>query len=127
MVKKATGEGETKTPSEFKLRYKIMAPNGEYVINRPTGRAGVIHFTLVTKCIPSNFDEEGKAVISPADQDRFTDAFYEWTEKVLPLIFVEGPNDINVDEMPGEDQYALFLAMFSVVNLSNQDLFRFID
>lgn len=118
---------ETKTTSDFKLRYRVATPNGEYVVKRPTGRAGVIHFTLVTKSIPSTTDEDGKVIISPADQERFTAAFEEWTEKVLPQIFIEGPNGIKVDEMPGEDQYALFLAMFSTVNLSHKDLFRFVE
>lgn len=117
---------ETTTP-DFKLKYRIELPNGEYVVKRPTGRVGVIHFTLVTKSIPSTFDEEGNVVISPADQERFTSAFDEWTQKVLPAIYVEGPNGIGVEDMPGEDQYGLFLAMFSTVNLNRKDLFRFID
>jgi hypothetical protein len=132
MVRKTVGVSDVpveETPStpDFKLKYRIETPNGEYYVKRPVGRAGVVHFTLVTKCIPSQFDEQGKAVISPADQERFSVAFAEWSEKVLPAIFIEGPNGIKVEEMPGEDQYALFLAMFSTVNLSHKDLFRFIE
>jgi hypothetical protein len=121
----ATVEEEKTAPAEFKLIYNIETPNGVYKVRRPVGRVGVIHFTLVTKSIPTTIDEEGNTIISPADQERFTAAFSEWTEKVLPTIYVEGP--VKVTEMPGEDQYALFLAMFSTVNLNRPDLFRFID
>jgi hypothetical protein len=116
-------EGEKVEP--FRLFYSIETPNGVYKVKRPVGRVGVIHFTLVTKSIPTRVDEDGNTVLTPDDQARFTAAFAEWTEKVLPAIYVEGP--VPVTEMPGEDQYALFLAMFSTVNLNRQDLFRFID
>jgi hypothetical protein len=134
MVKKTTEVEKTEevdnqsTPSvPMKLRYNVITPNGKYVVKRPTGRAGVIHFTLVTKAIPTSTDENGKVILSPADQERFTSAFDEWSQKVLPLIYIEGPDGIKVEEMPGEDQYALFLAMFSTVNLNHKDLFRFVD
>lgn len=121
---------ETTSPSskkdEFKLKYNIETPNGIYTVKRPVGRAGVIHFTLVSKSIPTTIDPEtGETIVSPGDQERFVDAFVEWTTKVLPAIYVSGP--VPIDEMPGEDQYALFLAMFSTVNLGGSDLFRFID
>lgn len=132
MVKKEAQKTEDeksvveKSPKDFKLRYKIETPNGVYTVKRPVGRAGVIHFTLVSKSIPQTVNPEtGETIITPADQERFTNAFAEWTEKVLPAIYVEGPTSLQ--EMPGEDQYALFLAMFSTVNLGAQDLFRFID
>lgn len=124
-----TEEPETKgekKPESPKLRYKIETPNGIYTVKRPVGRAGVIHFTLVSKSIPTTEDPEtGQIIISPADQDRFVQAFSEWTEKVLPAIYIEGP--FPIQEMPGEDQYALFLAMFSTVNLGGSDLFRFVE
>lgn len=114
------------SPKEVKLKYEIETPNGIYTVKRPVGRAGVIHFTLVSKSIPTTIDPEtNEVVISPADQDRFVDAFLEWSAKVLPEIYVSGP--VAVKDMPGEDQYALFLAMFSTVNLGGSDLFRFID
>jgi hypothetical protein len=121
-------EGDnTSSPKEFKLRYKIITSNGEYIVKRPVGRTGVIHFTLVSRAIPTTINPEtGEVIVTPADQERFTQAFDEWTQKVLPDIFVEGPVP-SVKEMPGEDQYALFLAMFSTVNLGGQDLFRFVE
>lgn len=116
---------ETKN-TPLKLRYKVMTPNGEYIVKRPVGRAGVIHFTLVSKSIPSTTDPEtGEVIVSPADQERFVQAFEDWSAKVLPEIFVEGPVP-SAKDMPGEDQYALFLAMFSIVNLQG-DLFRFVE
>lgn len=118
-------EGEEK-PTPLKLRYKVVTPNGEYIVNRPTGRAGVIHFTLVSKSMPTTTDPEtGEVIVSPADQERFEKAFEEWSAKVLPEIFVEGPVP-SVKEMPGEDQYGVFLAMFSIVNIRG-DLFRIVE
>ena len=109
-----------------KLMYKIETNNGIYTVKRPVGRAGVQHFTLVTKSIPTSRDEDGNPIVSPADQDRFTSCFDEWTQKVLPQIYVDGPT--KPAEMPGEDQYALFLAMFQTVNLGGgSDLFRFVE
>jgi len=108
-----------------KLRYKVKTPSGEYTVKRPVGPAGVRHFTLVSRSIPTTTDPEtGELIVSPADQDRFEKAFFEWTEKVLPAIFIDGPTSLQ--EMPGEDQYALFLAMFTTVNLGGSDLFRFV-
>jgi hypothetical protein len=109
-----------------KLRYTVKTPSGVYTVKRPVGRAGVVHFTLVSKAIPTSVDpESGQVVVSPADQERFEKAFVEWTEKVLPAIYVDGPT--TVQDMPGEDQYALFLAMFTTVNLGGSDLFRFVE
>lgn len=118
---------QTVKKQPIKLVYNIETQNGIYKVRRPIGRAGVLHFTLITKSIPTSYDEDGNVSVSPADQDRFTQCFDEWTQKVLPEIFIEGPVP-SVKEMPGEDQYALFLAMFQTVNLSGgSDLFRFID
>ena len=117
---------ETPVKQPVKLQYKIETGNGTYTVKRPVGRAGVQHFTLVTKSIPTARDEEGNTIVSPADQERFTNCFDEWTTKVLPQIYVDGP--FKVTEMPGEDQYALFIAMFQTVNLAGgSDLFRFVD
>lgn len=110
-----------------KLVYNVQTPNGVYRVKRPGGRVGVIHFTLVSKAIPTSTDKDpdtGETLISPADQDRFEKAFQEWAEKVLPAIYIEGP--ASVQDMPGEDQYALFLAMFTTVRIGGSDLFRFV-
>jgi hypothetical protein len=124
--KKEDNTSPSSKKEEFKLKYNIETPNGVYTVKRPVGRAGVIHFTLVSKSIPTTVDPEtGETIVSPGDQERFVDAFVEWTTKVLPTIYVSGP--VPVEDMPGEDQYALFLAMFSTVNLGGSDLFRFID
>lgn len=117
---------EQVTAPPVKLRYTVETPSGVYTVKRPVGRAGVAHFTLVSKSIPTTIDPEtGKTIVSPADQERFEKAFLDWTEKVLPAIFVDGPTSLQ--EMPGEDQYALFLAMFTTVNLGGSDLFRFVE
>lgn len=121
----AQPEGEPTTPP-FKLRYKIKTPNGEYTLKRPVGRIGVINFTIISKAIPTSTDPEtGEVIVSPADQERFEKAFLEWTDRVLPEIYIEGTTPLK--EIPGEDCYALFLAMFSTMNLGGSDLFRIIE
>jgi hypothetical protein len=122
-----TSNDEKKSsPLPIKLQYKVETANGVYTLKRPVGRIGITHFTLVTKSIPTTIDEAtGQVMISPADQDRFTAALNEWCQKVLPEIFVDGP--VKPEQMPGEDQYAIFLAMFSTVNLNSSDLFRFVE
>jgi hypothetical protein len=118
---------EPKTDSApVKLIYNVETPSGVYTVKRPGGRVGVIHFTLVSKAMPSGQKdpETGELVTSPADQDRLEKSFMEWTEKVLPAIYVDGPTSLQ--DMPGEDQYALFLAMFTTVNVGGRDLFRFV-
>lgn len=120
---KDTEEPTKKVP--VKVQYEIETKNGVYVLKRPMGRAGILHFNLVTKAVPTTYDEDGRLIPSPGDNERFTQCFMEWYDKVLPGIYVSGP--FSVAEMPGEDSYALFLAMFNVLNLGGGDLFRIRD
>lgn len=78
-------------------------------------------------------DEEGNPVpimiktkvpvLSPGDIERIGEAFNTWAPVVLPKVVLEG---LQYDEMPGEDQYGIFMALFNKMNL-DKEIFRFID
>lgn len=57
------------------------------------------------------------------DIKRMTGAFAVWARTVLPNIIVEG---LPYDEMPGEDQYGIFMALFVETNKSSES-FRILD
>lgn len=118
---------ETKPKTAPKLQYKIETANGVYVIRRPMGRAGARHFALMQKCMPSYVDEEtGTPVFSEADKERMGEAFETWCGLVLPSILIDGP--FKPDEMPGEDQYAMFAALLqTTISGVGPELFRIID
>ena len=103
--------------------YKIETANGVYTVKNPTGALGATHFAIIQSCAPST--GETKA-ISPADQEKFSEGFNKWTTKVLKNILIEGESVCKYDEMPGEDQYAIFIALMSSANIS-EDLFRIVE
>lgn len=107
---------------------KIETANGTYTVRVPTGRLGSVHFGIMQACAPTSDakDENGNPVQSPADKERFNDNFEKWCQKVLPSIIVAGESSCKFDDMPGEDQYAIFIALMSRVNISN-DLFRIVE
>jgi hypothetical protein len=119
--KEESGEKESK----IRTQYVIETINGIYTIKRPVGVVGAKHFSILTKCVPSTRDEDGNVILSPADNERMSAAFEQWSTMVLPKIVIDGP--FTGDMIPGEDQYALFLAMFNVMNFGvgpNRDPFR---
>jgi hypothetical protein len=122
--------------------YTIETANGVYKLKRPVGRIGMIHFSIMSKLEShsSEKDKNGNVILSPADQDRLEKAPVEWAEKVLKNILV--PNEsylieidengtekkigITYDDIPGEDQYLLFVAVSSKTNVDEEEPFRFI-
>ena len=121
-------ESNPETPKAApKLRYNIETANGKYVIRRPVGRAGARHFALMQKCMPSYIDEEtGKPMFTEADKERMSEAFEAWTGLVLPAIIIEGP--FVPEEMPGEDQYAIFAAILqTTISGIGPELFRIVE
>lgn len=126
-VEKEAVVEEAPVKPTLKLKYNIETANGIYSVKRPIGRVGISHFTIVTSAIPlsNTKDDDGNTITSPGDQKRFNDALESWMDKVLPLIYISGP--YSVEEIPGEDVYALFLAMFTTVNFGGSELFRFVD
>jgi hypothetical protein len=105
--------------------------NGVYKLRKPMGRIGALHFGIITKFMPANKKAEGDP-ISPAEQERIGQGFEEWSIKILPNILVSfTPKDapeaktITIDEMTGEDQYSMFLAVCSTMEAS-ENFFRIV-
>ena len=85
--------------------------NGLYTIDKPTGELGVKNFIIMSKAVPTSKgieDGEGNIIISEGDQERATNAFIEWSSKILPNILISGP--CTYDKMTGSDQLAAFMA-----------------
>lgn len=114
---------------------KVQTANDTYEIKKPGGKLGGLHFRLLTKAMPKNtLNEEGvdSPGLSPADQERLQEVFVDWTEQVLPHILVSSeenpdlPPEEIFDELPGEDQWVLYLASFKLMNVSGE-LFRIVN
>jgi hypothetical protein len=102
---------------------KIKTGNGIYEIRKPGGRLGAKNMVILSKLAgavspskPLDPEVEDPAVIAMAkaqasakQMDLFGIVFEEWAEKILPALVVSGP--FTYDEMPGEDQLAVFLAL----------------
>ena len=63
--------------------------------------------------------------LSPGDLDRIAEAFKIWAPEILPKVLKKcysTPDEVNgmaiYDEMPGEDQYGIFMALFNKMNIS---------
>lgn len=71
--------------------------------------------------------------LSPADLERMAEAFKLWAPEILPKVVKKcysTPDEVNgmaiYDDMPGEDQYGIFMALFNKMNM-DKEVFRFID
>lgn len=111
--------------------YKKVEINGNvYTLRKPVGRVGAIHFGLITKCVSQDvvrgktLDQIETNLEEEVDYERIMEVFVEWSEKVLPHLIVEGP--YKYEDMPGEDQFAVFMAMVQTIKVS-KDFFRVID
>lgn len=115
------------SPPKVPGTVRIETSNGIYTIKKPTGRLGAKHFALLTKSIPAGRDEQGNVMLSPGDQERFGQVFEEWCAYLLPHLVVAGP--FKYEDMPGEDQYAIFLAMFEIMNMGDEsgEIFRVLE
>ena len=104
----------------------IETKNGIYKIKKPTGRIGAMHFAVVTKALPKNSetDKDGNFVMSPSDEDRLYKGFEEWANKVLKAIVDEKESVYKFDDMPGEDQWAIFMALVTNIQVDEGELFR---
>lgn len=125
-------EETTPAPIPFKLQYTIEAVNGKYVIKRPSGTIGAKHFSLMARCLPSQFDNNGLPMYSPLDEERQYDAYEKWVPSVLKHIVISCPIvdgvQITPDTIPPEDQWALFQAVGSLMrNSGDKPLFRIVD
>jgi len=99
---------------------RVQTSNDVYELSKPRGKLGALHFRLLTKAMPKSVDEE-TGEVSPADQERMQEVFNQWIDEVLPEILVSH----KYDDVPGEDQWVLFLASFNTMNV-RKDLFRLV-
>jgi len=110
---------------------KKVEINGQvYTIRKPTGRVGALHFSLIAKCAPKdamkakNLEDFTKEQLAESvDYDKIIDTFAVWSEKVLPHLIVDGP--FKYEDMPGEDQFGLFIASLEEMNIG-KEFFRVI-
>ena len=115
---------------------RIETANGIYEVKRPGGRLGAKSMMILSKmatvegmkAIPKEEDNEDPALIVKirADNNRLATAkmaevFEEWAPIMLPSVVVSGP--FTYDEMPGEDQLALFMALSQETKIG-EDFFR---
>ena len=106
-------------------RFKIETTNGTYEINKPVERLGAKHFAIMTSAAPTTKTAPGEdTILSAGDMERINAAFEKWASEVLPHVIVSGPFEYK--EMPGEDQYAIFMAVMSV-SVPEGELFRIVD
>jgi len=113
---------------------KVKVNENVYVVKKPAGRVGAINMAILSKLAGSarQGEEYGedKVLVSPAQQEMVTEVFLEWCEKVLPFVVVDGPfkdaaGKFVYDDMPGEDQMGVFMALMSSMN-AGTELFQII-
>lgn len=126
---------------------KIKVKDGIYRVRIPTGRAGALHFAILTKYMDGSQGEvtlADKAALdagerpeakpmTPEMKSNIAEAFLEWSSRVLGLIIVgftpngnETENQIKVDDISGQDQYAIFMALLGELEVS-EDFFRIVE
>lgn len=103
---------------------QIEVPGGVYTIRKPIGRMGAKHFAIITRMAPSRTVDEDDPAMSPADMERMGSTFEAWAVEVLPHLLVDGP--YKYDEMPGEDQFGIFMAVMEEMGGEGKPLFRVI-
>jgi hypothetical protein len=102
--------------------HDIDTAHGIYTIKVPTGRYGARHFSLMRRALPKHRDEDGKAVITEDDEDQYQKCFEIWSATVLPKCIEGFPEAVeSFDEMPGEDQYAIWEAMYNIAKVGCAD------
>lgn len=115
---------------------KIETANGIYEVKKPGGRLGAKSMMILSKMamvegiqkVPRAEDNEDPALIVRivAENNRLTTAkmaevFEEWAPLVLPMVVITGP--FTYDDMPGEDQLALFMALSQETKIG-EEFFR---
>jgi hypothetical protein len=100
-------------PKPYRMKFKIETPRGVYEISRPLGRFGTTHFSLLSRCMPDQYDTEGKPMYKGNIKRDVSEVFEEWAQKVLKHIIISGPiidgQPFTFERMPGEDQFAAFM------------------
>jgi hypothetical protein len=100
-------------PKPYRMRFKIETPRGMYEIARPVGRFGAIHFSLLSRCMPDQYDQEGKPLYKGNVKKDISEVYEEWASKLLKHLIISGPpidgQPFTYERMPGEDQFAIFM------------------
>lgn len=102
---------------------KVETANGLYTVKIPGGAVGATHFAITAKHAASMQHVEGEPM-SPAMIERQFEVLIPWSGSVLKHIVLDGPN--KYDDIPGEDQYAIFLAVSDAMKVSG-DVFRVVE
>jgi hypothetical protein len=121
---------------------RVETANGIYELKRPGGRVGAKSMMILSKMssiegmqtIPKKLEDgsfEGnedptlvKKMIANNNRlatVKMAEVFEEWAPIVLPVTVVSGP--FMYDDMPGEDQLALFMALSQETKIG-EDFFR---
>ena len=121
---------------------RVETANGIYELKRPGGRVGAKSMMILSKMssiegmqrIPKKLEDgsfEGnedpalvQKMISSNNRlatEKMAEVFEEWAPIVLPTTVVSGP--FTYDDMPGEDQLALFMALSQETKIG-EDFFR---
>ena len=113
----------------------IETANGKYEIKKPGGKLGTKNMILLAqlatveglKTVPEEGVEDPALIeLIKADNARLSmakmsEVFEQWAPQMLPAIVVSGP--YTYDDMPGEDQLAIFLAV-NQESVIGDELFR---
>lgn len=113
---------------------KIKTGNGIYEVRKPAGRLGAKSMVILSKLAAVqppkivNVEDEDPAFIQKVQEEAqrrqmesFGNVFEEWAEKILPTCIVSGP--FKYEDMPGEDQLAVFLALTQETQVA-EDFFQ---
>ena len=106
----------TKSDKDFVF---IETANNTYKLKRPKGLIGAKHFKIMMRAAPTkeSYLEDGS--LSPKYQDQVLTSQIEWEEQILPELLVEP----SIDEVYGEDFFAIFTAMSREMKIS-PEVFR---
>lgn len=113
---------------------KIETVNGVYEVKKPSGKVGAMSMAILSKLAGhakqgTEYGEDEK-LISPRQLEGFGGVFMEWAEKILPHIVLDSPYKkadgvTDYEDIPGEDQLAIFTAVSSHL-AGDKEFFRII-
>ena len=95
----------------------MNTPSGVYKVRTPVGRIGAKHMSIMMQ-MPV---VESESELTLKNED-IAKVFELWATQVLPHIIVDGP--YKYDEMPGEDQFIIFVRMSQNLRLA-EEFFQF--
>lgn len=114
---------------------KIETANGIYELKKPGGKLGAKNMVLLSRMATAEgmqkVPEEGvedpiliakvKAQNAKVATEKMAQVFEEWAPMMIPSVLISGP--FTYDDMPGEDQLAIFMALSQETKIA-EDFFR---